>query len=85
RTPRLRVTGNCIMPTPGYTLTLTRAEPQGIDPDILVLDLRVEPPTEEVSQVQTPAEVRYLEETWHHYRQVEIRPDGILIAVESAS
>lgn len=42
RVPRLHVTGRCTMPTPGYTLTLTRAEPQGTDPDILLLELRVD-------------------------------------------
>jgi hypothetical protein len=83
--PRLRVTGRCTMPTPGYTLTLTRAEPQGINPEILVLDLHVEPPSGMVTQVLTPAVAEYYEETGHFYRQVEIRPDGVLVDVETGS
>src|SRR5690606_1396719 len=46
----LRVTGVCIMPTPGYTLTLERAEPQGVNPAILLLHLTIEPPTGIVAQ-----------------------------------
>ncbi|HEX7239829.1 MAG TPA: hypothetical protein VF263_06160 [Longimicrobiaceae bacterium] len=85
RPPRLRVTGTCVMPTPGYTLTLTRAQPQGINPDILELELSVTPPDGVAATVLTPAEVEYYEETTHHYRQVHIRPDGFLVDVESAS
>lgn len=30
----------------------------------------------------TPAVATYVEETEHHFRRVEIRPDGILVEVE---
>ena len=54
---RLRVNGTCDMPTPGYTLTLNRAVPQGINPRILLLHLKIEPPTGMVIQVITPTPV----------------------------
>jgi hypothetical protein len=75
----LRVTGVCTMPTPGYTLTLRRAEPQGINPNILLLNLTVEPPTGMVAQVLTPTEVVYEETTDQQIDQVSILVDGNLL------
>jgi hypothetical protein len=74
--PALHVTGVCIMPTPGYTLTLRRAEPQGFNPKILLLTLTAEPPAEIVAQVLTLAEVVYEETTDQHYDQVSILVEG---------
>jgi hypothetical protein len=82
RPARLRVNGTCIMPTPGYKLTLTRAEPQGINPNILLLNLEVETPGGIVPQVLTPTPVAYEEVTDHHYLQVTILPDGATVDVQ---
>jgi hypothetical protein len=81
--PRLRVRGIRVMPTPGYRLTLTRAEPQGTNPAILLLDLHVEPPAGMVAQVLTPTPVSYDETSDQRYTRVEIRPDGTIIEVEA--
>lgn len=71
----LTVSGVCTMPTPGYTLTLSRAEPQGINPAILLLNLTVAAPTGIVTQVVTPTEVVYTEETDQPFDQVTILAD----------
>lgn len=80
--PRLRVHGVLVMPTPGYRLTLTRAVPQGINPDILLLDLHTEPPSGIVRQVLSPTTVSYQETTDTRYTSVHILPNGISIEVE---
>jgi len=46
----LHVVGQIMMPTPGYKLTLTRSEPQGINPTVLLLDLKETPPPGIVAQ-----------------------------------
>ena len=50
--PRLRVTGRCTFPTPGYKVTLKESVPQGINPHILLLTKTVTPPKGIVPQVQ---------------------------------
>jgi hypothetical protein len=40
--PTLFVTGNVTVPTPGYAVRLEVASPQGINPRVLILDLKVE-------------------------------------------
>ena len=79
---RLRVNGVLTMPTPGYRLTLTKAEPQGINPSILILTLHKEPPAGTVLQVLTPTPVAYLETTDVPYTEISIQPDGISVPVE---
>lgn len=51
-TPRLRVTGRCTFPTPGYKVTLKESDPQGINPHILLLTKTVTPP--KGIQIQVP-------------------------------
>lgn len=83
RPPRLRVRGVCTMPTPGYRLHLTRSEPQGTDPEILLLDLHVEPPSGPVIQVLTPTPVdEYTEEGSRRFTEVQIMPQGTRVPVE---
>jgi hypothetical protein len=79
---RLRVNGTCEMPTPGYTVTLSRASPQGINPRILLLHLHIEPPTGMVIQVITPTPVSYEEQTDFHYESVSIIEAGVTISVQ---
>lgn len=80
---QLRVTGTCVMPTPGYTLTLTRAAPQGINPSHLLLNLMATPPTDMVAQVLTPSEVGYEETTDMQYERVDIVSQVEIIQGES--
>lgn len=80
---RLRVTGTVETPTPGYTVTLCKASPQGINPKILLLTLERRPPTGIVAQVITVVPVEYGEETDVKYTQVTILPDGFTIDVEN--
>ncbi|HYW09009.1 MAG TPA: hypothetical protein VE913_18765 [Longimicrobium sp.] len=81
--PRLRVRGVLVMPTPGYRLSLTRAEPRGINPAVVILDLAIEPPSGMVTQVLTPTPVSYDETSDQRYTQVVIHPDGTTIDVEA--
>lgn len=78
----LRVKGMPVMPTPGYTLKLIRAEPQGKNPRILILNLESEPPPGIVIQIPTPTPVSYEEQSEQEYDSVTIEPDGIQIPVE---
>ena len=85
-TVQLHVKGVCQEPTPGYTLTLEPAAPQGINPEILLLQLTVKAPTGIVPQHVTPTPVEYT----HTYvvpnaripKQVTIVPDGPTLDVK---
>jgi hypothetical protein len=80
--PTLYVTGQCTFPTPGYTVTLRRAVPQGINPAILLLEKVVTAPTGVVPQVVTTLDVRFEEQTNERYTEVTINPDGVTVTVE---
>jgi hypothetical protein len=71
-----------VLPTPGYKLTLSRTEPQGINPRILILNLCTEPPTGIVAQVPTPTPVAYQETTDQRFDSVTILPEGISVPVQ---
>jgi len=80
--PDLWVKGSCTMPTPGYKITLEQANPQGINPDILILKMTVTPPTGNVAQVITEQEiVPYVKGTKTKYKQVQIEPGGFMVKV----
>jgi hypothetical protein len=79
--PVLTVVGECTFPTAGYSVELRRHEPQGINPEYLLLDLVVHEPTGPVAQVITTVEARYEEETDFEYETVTILPDGPSIPV----
>ncbi|MDQ2688040.1 MAG: hypothetical protein M3Y28_09265 [Armatimonadota bacterium] len=79
---RLKVTGAVMTPTPGYTVTLTEAHPQGINPFILLLRLELTPPTGIVPQHVVTVPVEYEKETDFKYTQVSILPDGPTVDVE---
>lgn len=80
--PRLHVTGTCIMPTPGYQLTLHRAIRQGISPEILLLTLETQAPSAFAAQVLTPTPVSYEEITNLYYKHVIIEPEGVSVDVQ---
>ncbi len=77
----LRVDGKVDYPTPGYRAWLEPAEPQGINPRILEMELREVAPGDPQNQVVTPADVHYEDVTVSEYDQVHIRPLGELIDV----
>jgi hypothetical protein len=74
--PVLTVVGEYTFSTAGYSVDLTRHEPQGINPEYLLLDLVVHEPIGPVAQVITTVEARYEEETDFEYETVTILPDG---------
>lgn len=82
--PTLHVVGTCTIPG-GYSVRLERAEPQGINPAILLLNLIVKEPTESAPPMSGKEEVRYSEETRASYEQVAILPDGPTIPVREVS
>lgn len=77
----LQVAGTCRFPTGGYTVELVRHEPQGINPEDLLLDLVVHEPTGGVPDVITEVEARYQETTETEYKTVTILPEGPTIPV----
>jgi hypothetical protein len=78
------VTGVVQLPTPGFDATLVRAEPQGINPTELILDLKVTPRPGIWPQVVTPVSVRYDQRpAGAMYQGVLVRePDGDAAHVE---
>jgi hypothetical protein len=78
----LRVRGICTFPTSGYAVKLRRHVPQGINPNHLLLDKIVVPPSGPVLPVITDVEGIYEEVTDMEYTNVTILPDGPSIPVE---
>jgi hypothetical protein len=71
KAPALRVAGSCTFPSTGYSASLKRHEPQGINPWELMLDLVVTPPDIDQPAV-TEIAVEYVEETDYAYKTVSI-------------
>jgi hypothetical protein len=78
---RLTVKGELQMPTPGFKLHLTKANPQGINPEILLLRLHTKAPTGIEPQHVVTQEVTFEEHTHVPYKQVQIEPHGPTITV----
>jgi hypothetical protein len=57
----LIVNGTITVPTGGWSASLTRAQPQGTNPNILLLDLRLSKPTGTETQVISDITGRYEE------------------------
>jgi len=85
--PTLHVTGDVIVPTGGYSAKLSPHTPQGINPQIYLLDLTVTAPGPDqvVAQVETTIKVEYQEKTRKNYTQVTILPENITADVETVS
>lgn len=79
---RLRVTGVCRTPTPGWRIRLEEAEPQGINPLNLILIKIVTPPKRPKLQIGTMVDVRFTKRTKTRYTSVTIMPDGKTIKVQ---
>jgi hypothetical protein len=80
---RLTIHGEVETPTPGYKLHLTKAHPQGINPETLLLTLHRTAPTGIEPQHVVTVPVSFTEDTHTHYRQVQIEPDGITVEIEN--
>lgn len=74
-TPTLYVRGKQELPTPGFTLSLSEAVPQGINPAILVLRLKTTKPTGIQPDVLTGTCVAFQKEVGPIYSQVQIVDD----------
>src|ERR1700730_4454760 len=83
--PRMTVKGVCTCPTSGFKTSLRKANPQGINPDILLLDLVTDPPTNIVNQVVTNYDVTYHEKDSQRYTEVTILPCNITVSVKVVS
>jgi hypothetical protein len=79
----LVVTGTLTFVTGGYKAKLVPSNPQGINGDILLLDVVVERPTNPVIQVLTDVPVRY-EQAGAAYSGVTIVDIGLNLAVTAA-
>jgi hypothetical protein len=73
--------GLCVFPTTGYRVELRPAEPQGINPQIYILEKIVHAPTGPVGEGVTEVPVHYVEVTGAEYSHIQIIPDGVLIPV----
>ena len=81
--PRLRVTGRCTFPTPGYKVTLKESVPQGINQHILLLTKTVTPPKGPVPQVLQTILVGFEKKNaTTKYDSVTILPEGTTIKVK---
>ncbi|MFA4973033.1 MAG: hypothetical protein WC683_10485 [bacterium] len=80
----LHVLGLVMMPTPGYVLKLVKAQPQGFNPNVLILDLAITRPSGLVTQVLTLTRVEFEEASERLYSHVHIRPIGVTMPVEFA-
>lgn len=82
-TPRLRVTGRCTFPTPGYKVTLKESVPQGTNPHILLLTKTVTPPKGLQPQVEQTILVGYEKNNaTTQYTSITILPEVKTIKVE---
>jgi hypothetical protein len=79
----LKVTGELEMPTPGWKLHLSKAIPQGINPEILLLHLKRTPPSGIEPQHVVIQSVCFEERTHVPYKQVQIEPDSVTIEVRN--
>src|ERR1044072_8158634 len=75
--PRFFVTGEGEAPSTGWSVSLVRAVPQGINPDVLILEIKATPPSGISLPCLTKIPVRYEEAPpVRHYSQVTIRYAG---------
>jgi hypothetical protein len=73
QSPRLRVTGTAECSTTGYkNVRLEPVRPPGINPLILLLELKWESPTGAAGDIITPHPVKYEEQNSPRYQTVEI-------------
>ena len=78
----LKVHGQCTFPTPGFKVHLKKKEPQGINPEILLLEKTVAAPKGKEPDHVVTVSVSFEERTTVHYQEVDILPDGTRIKVK---
>jgi hypothetical protein len=72
----LHVTGKITVPTGGYKVSLVEANPQGINPKILILNVVKVKPTGPAPDVISHVEVKFDKPNSPDYTDVTIRNDG---------
>src|SRR5690348_16602101 len=72
----LHVKGKVTVPTTGYKAKLVEANPQGINPAILLLRLELTKPTGPVHETVTTLDVTYSKPHGRQYKQVQIEEQG---------
>ncbi|HWC25290.1 MAG TPA: hypothetical protein VG474_01790 [Solirubrobacteraceae bacterium] len=78
------VDGWCTFPTGGWEMELRKAEPQGVNPEDLILERVVKAPDTYQPPVRRGMEIHWEEQTDAEYKTVTIRPDGLTIEVRDA-
>ena len=74
--PRLIVTGKAETPTAGWSGILARANPQGSDPKVLILDARLTAPAGPAATRISQIDLRYEEAPAGACTHVTVRLDG---------
>jgi hypothetical protein len=72
----LHVKGEVTVPTTGYKAKLVEAEPQGINPAILLLRLELTKAPGRAGDVVTTLDVRYSRLHAKQYKEVQIEEEG---------
>ena len=72
----LHVTGTVTVPTTGWTVTLTEAVPQGINPKILILEVKKVKPYGVSGDMVSHIPVRFDKPHSPDYTEVTVRDDG---------
>jgi len=79
----LTVRGTTILPSPGYTNVRLEPTRPGINPLILMLEVKADEPTGPQPEVMTPYDVEYkAPNTTIEYEEVTIQPDGVTVKVQ---
>jgi hypothetical protein len=79
---KLNVHGRFAFPTQGYQVVIKKREPQGVNPAILILEKTVFAPSRTEPSNEVAMLVSFEEPANCPYREVEILPDRIRIAVK---
>jgi hypothetical protein len=82
---KLIVTGELEVPTSGWKAEVARKEPQGINPTILMLEVRAQAPQGIVSQIMQKLALRYEQDASDSYKQVTTlyENDSVTVDVET--
>jgi hypothetical protein len=77
---RLHVKGTWVYPTAGWTISLEKATPQGVNPAVLILKKIAKAPQGQAAQQETTYEPKYdhkLEPGEPEYETVTVMPDNV--------
>ena len=82
---KIIVLGSVICNTTGWKVELTEASPPGINPSILILDVKSTKPSGMAGQMITPVLVRFDKNNGEKYKQVTIRGAGADFTIDVGS